>query len=303
MAVKKIKKAEVSPVFCDMLSITYQPSYADEEVIKGRLGILRDMTLARVNSISKHAGYSKSYRLALDGDFKRSMLVEFAPWQSGMRYFRVVFNPSKDSLDMVRGYLDSILPAKYEGLMAEGFCTRADVTIDIHHADINQFIYSSPGISKTSLHMAKGEIQTYYLGSEKSPRRCCIYDKNAELINKGLPPYSHPVTRMEYRLKKLGSISGLTDVGNPFEQLVISQLSRIPPCEDKYFNLFLDYCVATGGQNALLRVSESDRKKFRGRLKMARPAWWEAEKVWSTWPTQVQSILDAPEGFNPLETI
>lgn len=290
----------ITKVFTDRVTVTYQPPDFDEQKVQNRMEELLKVTIARR---TKTLLYKRSARVCLDADFKRSILVQYGPYNSGIRFARVEFNPSKDDMELVKGAINCIFPAGYAGLVAEGVCTRIDATVDLHNKHINDLVLSFPGLSKSSAFMSKGGFETYYLGSKGSKKLRCIYDKNAELKRKGLKPYPYPVTRIECRIIGGCSFSELQQLGNPFASIGVQELSDLQYQNDDCYYLFRALCVSSGAQNALLAVPKNHRQKYRKYLKDVAPEWWNADDIWADWDSAVAPILSATPAFNFLSAL
>lgn len=225
-----------------------------------------------------------------------TLLVQCAPkWAAS--FVRLEYNPASADPELVRPYVDFIVPGGNETLVNKGKCTRIDVTVDVHFADINQMLVSHPGFKKTSAYYGNGGIETLYIGTLESRKRFCIYDKVAEIKHKNknklfktdIP--THSITRIESRIRQDIYLKELITLTNPFEKLCIAYPPS-PLSNDPILPLFLECWRSKGAHDALLTIGDKElRRKYRKLLTMNTPSWWKPDAIWKQWPSVIDKIL------------
>jgi len=291
-----INKNKASPLFIDKFSATLAVPYDDESIIFANIMKLIDVGYAK--KVYKPL-YFLSAKVFIGNFNVYSMLVQCSPKNENTSFFRIEFNPAKIIWPEARGFIDGILPMHYKGLVNHGICTRIDATVDVKREEIAKLLIFHPGILKTSDYYKSGRTETLYLGSKTSPKLICVYDKIAEIkrsnshtiIKTEVP--KDPITRIEARLRKRVPIKDLAEVPNMFEKLCISSYQSIPYLDEK-FELFLMASQASNGQNVLLALSESTRKKYRKYLKNYPAKWWKPDDIWQQWPNVIDLLLNPP---------
>lgn len=287
---------QVSPLFCDKVSLTFKAESSQHKLIK--TGI-QELVADGYGFSVRRPRYRQSAAVDVaptDGYEGQEMLLLQCDPAMTHAFFRCEFNPKRAHMPTVRMFIDRILAGGYESLVKAGACTRIDFTVDVYGAGIEKLLLWHAGYSKTSAHYKSGQIETYYLGSTTSPKQLCFYDKVAEtkrrnkkrLIPEPLPP--SPTTRFEVRIKDDQFLHELANVANPFQCLKVGSFDYPAFPNDEKFALFLEACRSRGAQDALLMLSESTRKKFRKALEESGCAWWDPTKVWEGWPVLFKHI-------------
>jgi hypothetical protein len=290
--------AKLSPLFCDKISVTFKPEPGQAEKIDPAvLGLIEDHHARKV--------HKPMYALSAEIDVSPPHSIPGSAWllvqcqpKANRSYFRCEFNPSKVDLTEVRQFLDHIVPGGYPSLIKRGVCTRIDLTVDVSGVAIDDLLLSHPNFSKSSGFYGCGCTETYYIGTSKSPRRFCFYDKLAEtkrnnltqLVKEPLPEV--PMTRIEVRLGQDPYVAELASLENPFVSLQVASYNNDSAYGNEAFQMFLDSCRWRGAQDALLRLSPRTRKKFRQRLAEGSSDWWRPAELWAQWPEVFRNITN-----------
>lgn len=293
-------KSFVDPIHCDKISITFGVNVGEPDQINAALEQLQADGHAKPARLSKQSMYRKNIKVLLGVCIDQTLLVQAHPKKPGMSYLRFEWNPSKNDMSEVAAYMNFLIPSGgYERLTKSGTVTRLDLAIDIHYASLSRLLFTQPMIRATSAHWKNGRTQTLYMGDETSPRRFCIYDKTAHLMqlkSKTVAPpigaglTNHPITRIEVRLKKRIPMSALAKLENPFAQLEVARPSSIYPKDDTWA-MFLKAAQIIGAQTMLVGLSEATQKHFKERLKAGQAPWWKPHKLWKDWPAAANTIL------------
>lgn len=289
---------KLSPLICDKISITVKVICSDKPIITENINSL----LVDGYGMRKYASlYKLGVNLGLGDKNENFLLVQCQPKLPDLSFFRVEFNPSKSPMGEVHGFINKILPEGYSSIIERGICTRIDATFDIKNTQIDRLIFWQHCIRKTQAFYKGGHIETLYLGAKNSAKQICIYDKVAEIKHKNAltwqdkkPLPKNPVTRVEARIRDKSSCNQLQNLANPFSRLNISDCSAVD-LSDTEIQLFLMACQATNGQNTLLALPITKRRKFHKLLKGNQAKWWNPALIWEQWPSIAASVLQPPK--------
>ena len=218
------------------------------------------------------------------------MLIEYGPKASGLSFLRFDCNPSHADMERIEAFLCQVLPGGLDDLPLKAKVTRFDLSVDVTGVHIDSLLAAFPGMQVSRGYYKSGKTEALYLGGYEGARHVVMYDKVAEVIhlnakrkeNKPLPP--DPTTRIEIRLRPDVGPVQLTAIENPFLKLIVSSLASVPTPDDQMWKLFVAVSQFRGAQDALLMIEDKNmRTKFRERIKVGNPSWWQAEKLWENW--------------------
>jgi len=294
-----IFKDKVSPLYIDKFSATLTVDPSHESQILQNIKMLEEDGYAK-KGIKGLGSYKVSVEVFKEEYNESKLLVQCSPKNINNSFFRIEFNPAKVDMTEARVFIDAILPMGYDGLVNQGICTRIDATVDVKNEELSKLLISHPGISITSGHYKSGCTETIYFGSKSSPKLVCVYNKVAEIKHKNSqlifkkPIPDHPVTRIEARFRDRVPIKDLAEIPNLFKKLRISSFQSIPILDD-LTKMFLMASQGTNAQNALLWLSESNRKKYKKLLDTYNAKWWKPDEIWQQWPAVIDSLLNPPK--------
>lgn len=306
-------KTKVYPLVCDKLTLTCNVPESE----KGQIIKKFKQFDSKPRGIYRHSIWVPEVGTSLppyaskkDIHYKAhpftSPLLQCDPKNSGPRFLRLEFNPSKlSSIEQLEARLDMILPSKfgYQHIVDNGVITRMDLAVDIAREDIDCLIMYYPKIAYSEVRSKSGK--TLYLGAElDSEQRFCVYDKLAQInahntkvknsyydYPKAEPVPTKRIVRVEARLTKntCVTLQDSLEYQNPFKKLLVyNQPIHQPPTET--WPLFLALAKYEGAQQTLLRLPKKTRGKFVKVLKMRPPKWWKPDRIWSHYPSLIKRI-------------
>lgn len=201
-------------------------------------------------------------------------------------------------LDMLNFWMENLL----DGLTIKKLLKCASVSYlelawDFLNKDNAAYIPYSPRARKSFVYQEKSEHKGgQYVGSVKSNRRFCFYDKARQLKE----VYGHSnfscLARVEARLKKTGlkPVQLLDHLDNPFLHLsFLSVQSLRQASEDLAWQSFVDDCEKLGVALPLWACDKNTRKLYQARLDAAKVQWWNPGKAWESWPKAFTSLLSS----------
>lgn len=291
-----LPKVELTPLFCDKMSLTYEPPIEDHAKIIVNVKMMLEEGYAKPSYTPM---YDKSISVFLGNSTDDKLLIQYRPKMVGPKFVRLEFNPSKGFLPEIGLLLNMVFPQGVKGILEHSACTRGDLTVDCHGIDINDLLVWYPQFQRTQSFCRSGKLQTYYLGATDSSLRICVYDLVAKLKRENykrnckheIP--GHAVTRVEARVRKDVALKSLGTIPNPFKALHIATYSRLPKAHDEKFNLFMEVCRSRGTQDALLMLDESTRKVFRQKLETGKCKWWQPDDIGMQWPLVVKTLHES----------
>lgn len=294
-------KKFLGPLHCDKLSFTLSMKPSEHADVKKVIDKLKnDGHTTNVFSWL----YSQSVNVGLGNLNANNLLIQIAPKQSKMSHMRVEFNPAKADMAEVRGYLDQIIDGGYDRLMAQGKCTRIDIAVDIHHAQLHWLLVWCHGLRVTANHYSQqGRLQTHYLGAKTSSRRLCIYDKRAQIkrhnskafIKEEMPEY--PLTRIEMREQGGFPAVNIEGLPNPLADVCVAT-PRLMALYGEKMDVFLLAAQSVGVTAALQRLRKSTRKEMEKILRVNMLKCWNPQAMWAQWPKVAAAIVSPPKTFN-----
>lgn len=118
---------------------------------------------------------------------------------------------SEEGLCFIKDFVDKYVPIGWDALHQTGNVTRFDVAVDLKGVKPSDFLWASAHGYKKSVIFSNDttqQIETAYLGSEKSEMCVVVYDRRAAVKAKGKEPLiipsslpDHNVTRVELRFR------------------------------------------------------------------------------------------------------
>ncbi len=206
------------------------------------------------------------------------------------RYFSLTLFPSQFQLGEFEHFqcvLEMMLPDfHYSKLYATGNVTYLELASDTLSQSHHSFLPYRKYSNTSSIYKEKsGCLGTTYVGSNESKLRFRMYDKRRQLLNTGKPLIAEAAvhTRIEAVLRRLGRTTAtLAEMPNPFEKLKIADLTQATALSnDANWQSFLADCLtADGVPDALKKLSQYLRKKYRGMLDSVPAWWWKPGLVW-----------------------
>ncbi|QDM29366.1 hypothetical protein FNL56_27100 [Tardiphaga sp. vice304] len=225
-----------------------------------------------------------------------TLFIQVGPRFSGIRDYRIEFNPSKldqDGLDEVQAIVEEITHIPFRDFVASGKVTRIDVALDLPTLTLEDVVIRSKGQKSFGAFTdGKGILKNAYLGDPKANRSSCYTKKT-----KGQRPF----LRIERQLKPGCPGSGVTLLPNPFEKIDMVSTSTIEPYLDQIGpKYFFDRVRLRGIGRVLEEFPAKERKVILAALKdptktMLPPM----DLIWQRWPYVVLESLGGGEQHNP----
>jgi hypothetical protein len=283
-----VSKAQVGPLVCDKISLTYQTEDDHERKLihQGIFQLLIEKLAIKV----PRTLYKMSVTMNLEKSTPARLLLQVDPRYHTAGYFRCEFNPALVSVTKVQEVIDTVLPCEYQGLMESGRCTRLDLAVDVEGIDIEHLLLWRDHARVSKMYCKGGRMQSYYLGSTTSPVLYVGYDKRAQLSSKNpdMPASGPPITRFEVRIRQGIPCQQLWKLKNPFSKVHVASFKG-PASEE--FGLFLDSCRHRGPIAALKRLSPASREMYVNKLAMYKSPWWQPEDIWKAFPDLINSLV------------
>ena len=291
----------VSYLIIDKLSTAYQ---CDRESAEGITQLIfgymnsKELPLKYLGSWYRNYGYLHNWRLTLpDCGNAAYVLLQTLPSKHNAAGFRMEWNPNNLGVDGNRflwATLEYFLLDDYQFFIDSAVVTRIDFAVDVTPMTLesiwvkgDSLRFSRPMIGD------KGEMQSIYLGTRRSAKSFCIYNRNPETLDRiSSDPFN---MRIEARRKPKCTIHELQGISNPFERLTV--IKAVDPIElsnapDKYA-LFLDSVKLRGLQGALARIR---RYETRGRYStwveehLLPVDWFDPETIWNGYSNAYESL-------------
>lgn len=303
-------KAKLGPLLCDKISITVPLKPLEHQHVISSLDKLKSDGYAMSKYIQKPM-YKLNLVLDVGEQHKQMLLVQAQPLKPNMSFLRIEFNPAKVDMYSVEKYLNAVIPdGGYLRAINTGTCTRLDLTVDIHNAELNDILVSAGCFRVTQNYYDKGHLQTAYLGSKSSSESICIYDKAAQLekvdtkdhVKLDTPVY--PITRVEIRLRRRFAAKYLPQIENPFSKIVISRISsKVITAELRdVLILFVHSSKISGAQTSLNLLTPPTRKKVTRFLQSNNLPCWQPDIFWKQWSDVVSKVMPSSNGGPYLES-
>jgi hypothetical protein len=206
--------------------------------------------------------------------------------QAGARFsdisdYRVEFNPAiigSDGLAYIISTLDDLTGIGANELFANGKVTRIDMALDLPGLSLEEICVRSLGQRKHFVHTGqKGEIETVYLGSQKS-NQTVVYQKDIRRESQFI--------RVERRLKPNLTGQQLHSLVNPFEKVQMVPTSVLVPHLDGMIpRQFFDSVRLRGIRNAISKLPPWQRRAIKRVLADPTNALLPPMSViWDRWP-------------------
>lgn len=219
-----------------------------------------------------------------------SLVIRHGHSQKSFRTW-ITFNPGKmsdQSFFELSGHLDMLFHKGWKSLLERASLNRFDVAVDVAEASYCDYLYVDrklrTGVGKFI------EEGTTYVGSERSTREICAYDKRKELLEKQKIDLGHELLRIEgrvcypskYRLDDIGEIK------NPFSSLIVVDRLQASKMSNALVKAFLKRVDAGIPANqAYWENPLPKRKILDGQLGIVRPTWWLPDEIWSQYPSSL----------------
>ena len=230
------------------------------------------------------------------------VLYSWVPTIASRPYFRIEFNPSKLQTEGIAEliYCDIVLLLNLGAgeLYGRAKVSRIDIAIDLGGVSIKNLLVFSDYAVRSTKYDRSGDLETIYLGSQKSPAQTRIYDKVAEMIAKGLTVSSaHPITRIERVARNKGLLKNLAKMKNPLSTLHLGFPANKPDGIPTHtWAMFCSYAREHTTQAALAMLPKSERGKFKAAMKLVEPDWWDTAVIWQQWPALIDHVGLVPQG-------
>ena len=277
----------VRPLIIDKFSMTVAAeTVQEEEYIKEKIYLLA----SNDNSIWIKA---KQYELSVKTWFlSQPVLIQCIPKQSGVRFSRIEFNPSKIGFRKVLPLLDFIYYGGADTVVSNGIVTRIDAAVDIEGLTPEMIVIKASGFRIAKNFYRSGhELETQYIGGKKGLLSFCVYDKVEQLKKQNLkfghskPLPQIPVTRIEARIKPRMKLCELASLKNPFKRLEIANYSSLSKTAGGA--IFLNAVRHNGFPANWALLTPSDKKRFSKIMGISKCLWWSPEKLWTDWENLV----------------
>lgn len=221
-----------------------------------------------------------------DGDAESEPDADIAAITDTRRPFRIEFNPAQllavpEYQAAFVGIMRLWFGEAQEAELSNANITRIDFATDIEHVDIaNLAIARNDTTVSSATYGRDGRIETIYLGDKNSGLRFAIYDKQAQ--RGGMVP----LTRIEARIKQRLTLESIYDYANPFDRLLIREISRLEVGTSgngrHYWDWFVSACQLHGLQMALGSIrNHQTRGVWRNKVAAREaPTWWNPQALW-----------------------
>ena len=233
--------------------------------------------------------YSDSSR-ALD------LVVCASPRAKNARFARIEFNPGRVEAQVPAYYLGAVFGIGWDDVCL-GEVTNLHIAVDVHGVPIESLQFHAPKFQATRVITKNGK--TVYVGGATSARSFCCYDKVAEIRhhNRNVPESlrqevpSHPVTRIEARLKPKVRLAALCDLANPYRDVTVAALgegNHLP----WYLQLAAKLADFTSVNAVMPMLPKAQRAEYLALQKKAVPAWWNPTAIWEGFPPLADALIN-----------
>ncbi|NIE57778.1 MULTISPECIES: hypothetical protein [unclassified Burkholderia] len=194
-------------------------------------------------------------------------------------------------------YKSEILgPAQYRTTLIKGYLREFEVAVDFVGKKWNEHLYYQPRSRPNSAGKWPPSYDgTSYVGSKKSPRQLCVYDKAKQLKAKGLPSKFSILLRIEERVNgKNLPVTYLSELNNLFSDVLVLCISKLKDSVQKdplAWKVFVDQAICQGVPSALSNVPKKYKQTFRASLKSCIAPWWNPSKLMSGFPERAAKQL------------
>lgn len=308
-------KPKVLPLRIDALSLTLDIPEQEQSLLYKKLEAMKSAH-HQYAYYAPPENYQNGYQIVLpnihDEEERATFHIHIRPKTEG-NYMRVKWNPSKLSSTFIREYMDLLLPKGFNRLMTQGKPTTYHEALDVCFCRLGEWGWRFPKIQVSSLEkihsseeFKSGDLETIYLGSRKSPRCFCIYNKRQHLKKKGSkftdkhgvtkpePDLEHEMVRVECRYKlgpKNLTLKQVKELPDAFQQLEVlhslpENVSGLKPLPMMIWKQFTHNYRYIGFQQAWLLLTKEYQNKFKPILKKYTATWWDPDSK----PERVKAI-------------
>lgn len=170
-----------------------------------------------------------------------------------------------------------------------------DIKTDLEQIDLNEILVLVPRAQINKIFTGRSGIETLQIGTRKSNKSYTCYDKHLER-KRARKPYSEgsTITRLECRLqRRMPNFFDLAELDNPFAHVQIFDCTEVSNVSPDMKN-FVDACRVRGPNNALMKHTISNRRKYRKALEaVSEPNWWKEwhrKNIWKSWKTELSKF-------------
>jgi len=213
--------------------------------------------------------------------------------------------------------LQRCIPSYSYELIDRAHITRLDLSFDVYRTHIDGLLvfgtlrklYCSRYSAPHAEYDRGGRLNSMGFGRSDGAQYLLIYDKALEAeirqferITGGKPqkPSSslnpiRDVTRFELRLRKIGTMTNLHDMKNPFADYTVAKFADVKSrLGDHQWQWLVDSCKTRGAQAALSLIqNQRERTRIASLLKEeAPPPWWNPVDIWNERFFAVRVALD-----------
>ncbi len=209
-------------------------------------------------------------------------------------YIKFDFAPGrirrKEHQKLVRRIVRTILPFKSIDPFRHAWATRIDIATDQLDISPNGFLLNMSGVKQSNNYMdvEKENVQTMYVGGEKSPVRGKSYDKPQQLRDIYQIDWDpeFDITRHEITQSKHIPLKGLISIKNPFERLsfISTELSR------GIFSPDFRRLARYEGLPKAIDYGRSIGVDYREALENYRIELFDTGELWNQWPTALRFL-------------
>jgi hypothetical protein len=184
-----------------------------------------------------------------------------------------------DGLNYLQGMLNGIfdLPWPWWGYAR---VSRIDIAVDLWGVEIADWVWDVPKRPAREAICRQRQVRTIYLGAKKSSP-LVVYNKA-----KQDPAYAggQALTRVEYRLKNLGTVDTLTTLPNPFVGLDVFDPRKLSlPLPDPLKHALMSVGHLHGWHGILNVFPKAMRLALEKAYEKTCAGWWDPTAVWNGW--------------------
>lgn len=277
------------PLKLDKFSFTYPiiDSEYQKHIKTTMLGLYHDDKTNQVTQIQDIL-----YRVNINLRTSNGAVIYLScdPYASINNYFRLSFNPHKAGKykHELKDLLSMIITGGID--LNKANITRMDIAVDYKNIKPSEIMIKASGYKVGYVFCnGAGNIETHYIGSEKSAVQYCIYDKTKEQKDKYGKNIGGQYMRVEARLRNK-SIQQLEEL-NPFQALQIFWAPPPKSVKPHEWMFFLNYAQTVGLQAAVRAIPKQDKKPYVDRVNELVSDWWESEALLPKYKEQLQELI------------
>lgn len=175
--------------------------------------------------------------------------------------------------------------------------SRIDIAIDFYGVSLTDWVWDLKGRRSREIICRDREVRTIYLGAKRqSPM--VVYNKGKQ--DPDLAGDS-PLTRVEYRMKYAGAVTGLPLLPNPFAKVQVFNPRKLP-FPDPLREALMAVGHLHGRHGILATFPKNQGPKIDLGLSSAEAQWWDPVAVWNAWAICLTKTLanlsSAEEGLD-----